>query len=154
MSGRNGLLQHQLKFHHSSILHALPPKSFGGTKEFLLPPWWGVGGRTNEGEIQAVQSAGPGIAATHSMRVRGGIKWGRGGEGCERARSSLNLAENGHLDLIKRHLTSWIDLSYLAVALSGLTGNVGFASDYALRRPLCLHTGSQSGSVRPIRKLH
>lgn len=67
----------------------------------------GLGERTNEGEIQAVQSAGPGIAATHSMR--GGIKRGRGRGGwvgCERARSSLNLAENGHLDLIKRHLTS------------------------------------------------
>lgn len=50
-----------------------PSKSFGGTKEFPpLPPIWGggVGERTNEGEIQAVQSAGPGIAATHSMRGR------------------------------------------------------------------------------------
>lgn len=154
MSGRNGLLQHQLKFHHSSILHAHPPppsKSFGGTKE-LPPPSLMGGGYEGEPMKERYKRSNQLAPGSRQLIQCGGGGMRRGG--CERARSSLNLAENGHLDLIKRHLTSWIDLSYLAVALSGLTGNVGFASDYALRRPLCLHTGSQSGSVRPIRKLH
>lgn len=129
-----------------------PPNLLGEQKNFPLPPRWKGGMRENQwrrdtsGPISWPRDRG------NSFNAGEGGWEGRGG--CERARSSLNLAENGHLDLIKRHLTSWIDLSYLAVALSGLTGNVGFASDYALRRPLCLHTGSQSGSVRPIRKLH